>query len=280
MPARMGEHAERNRKAYERWIFAESFLSPDGEYLDGSGFANYGLWEPGTTSAREACENLLQRLLAYLPEPRGRVLDVACGLGATSRSLGRRFGPENVTGVNISETQLERCRLHAPGTSFLLMDATRLELPDASFDHVVCVEAAFHFDTREAFLRQALRVLKPGGWLLMSDILHDRWAERLNPLLVPANHLPGPEAYRRLLLRTGYRSVDVRDVTVESWERSNLHLARFLCARFRDGRLGRQAFNQMMAARLLRILGTRYYVVIAGRKPTTGLPSPSGEEDR
>jgi ubiquinone/menaquinone biosynthesis C-methylase UbiE len=45
------------------------------------------------------------------------------------------------------------------------MDAARLAFADAQFDAVICVEAAFHFDTRAAFLREALRVLKPAGAL-------------------------------------------------------------------------------------------------------------------
>ena len=40
------------------------------------------------------------------------------------------------------------------------MDATELDFRDNSFDSIICVEAAFHFDTREKFVREAYRVLK------------------------------------------------------------------------------------------------------------------------
>ena len=50
-------------------------------------FANYGFWEEDTHTETEACENLMEKLLAFLPEKQGTILDVACGKGATTRHL-------------------------------------------------------------------------------------------------------------------------------------------------------------------------------------------------
>ena len=46
-----------------------------------------------------------------------------------------------------------------------------LDFPKPQFDAVICVEAAFHFNTRDIFLREALRILKPRGSLVLSDML-------------------------------------------------------------------------------------------------------------
>jgi ubiquinone/menaquinone biosynthesis C-methylase UbiE len=257
-------------------MFVDSILAPQGRYMEGSLFANYGYWEPNTASAREACENLVDRLVTMMPSRSGRVLDVACGLGATSRHLARQFGAENVTGINISPKQLEVCRETSPGSSFLEMDATRLDFADASFDHVVCVEAAFHFDPRRRFFEEALRVLKPGGSLVLSDILHDLWGEKLNPLLNPTNHLADPDAYTRLLADVGFTKARTEDVTIECWNRSNQRLLRFVCDEYKQGRIDRKNLDQIMIARLLRIVTTRYYLIAVGIKPDRNRNRPSG----
>jgi len=276
-PSGLSKAAEANRRLYERWMFVDSVLSPDGDYLEGSGFANYGYWEPNTRSAREACELMMEHLVARLPERRGRVLDVACGLGATSAYLGRHFGPENVTGVNISQMQLDACRKRAPGSTFVLMDATRLELEPSSFDHVVCVEAAFHFDTRRRFLQQVLRVLKPGGYLMLTDMLHDRWGEKLNPLLHVQNHVADPEEYSRVLRETGFTEVRTDDVTEECWIRSNRHVVSYVTDQLHRGALDRESFNRLMTARLLRLVTTRYYLMAWARKPPLAVATETAD---
>lgn len=270
--------AERNRRLYEKWMFVESVLAPQGRYMESSLFANYGYWEADTVSAKEACENLMDRLISMMSYRHGEVLDVACGLGATSRHLARQFGAENVVGINISPKQLEVCRETSPGSHFLEMDATRLDFADASFDHVVCVEAAFHFEPRRSFLEEALRVLKPGGSLVLSDILHDLWGEKLNPLLHPKNHLADPRAYTRLLTEVGFTGARTEDVTIECWNRSNQRLLRFVCDEYKEGRVDRKSLDQIMIARLLRIMTTRYYLVAVGIKPNGDRTRPSGRK--
>ena len=121
------------------------------EYYDSSDFFNFGYWETGTRTQKEAGENLMERLLAFIPSKRGTILDLARGKGETTRYLLHCYCPRDVTGINISYRQLEGCRQNSPRCTFVPMDATSMTFEEDSFDNIIYVEAAFHFDTRETF---------------------------------------------------------------------------------------------------------------------------------
>jgi ubiquinone/menaquinone biosynthesis C-methylase UbiE len=244
-----------------------SLVSPTGEYFEGSYFANYGYWDPDTKTAKQSCENLMDRLLAYIPRKTGRILEVACGLGATTRHMLRFFPAEAITAIDLTPKNLEVARGNAPGVEFIHMDATRLDFRDATFDHVISVEAAFHFATRERFLREARRVLKPGGRIVLADVLHDKWADSVSRMLHPENHVRDPQSYRLVLKRCGYEEIVVDDVTEQSWTRSNEAGVRFLVDKFHAGALDRKSFNRLMSVRLSRLVSTRYYLLASALRP-------------
>jgi ubiquinone/menaquinone biosynthesis C-methylase UbiE len=54
------------------------------------------------------------------------------------------------------------------------MDATHLAFADRVFEQILCVESAFHFQTRAQFFAEAYRVLKPGGAVVLWDMLFRR----------------------------------------------------------------------------------------------------------
>jgi MPBQ/MSBQ methyltransferase len=207
---------------------------------DHSDFWNFGYWLEFTANHRQACENLLERLLTFIPDKKETILDVACGKGATTRYLLKYYKPQNVTGINISTEQLQRCQKNAPGCTFLWMDATHLRFPNDSFDNIICVEAAVHFDTREKFLQEAQRVLKPGGRLVLSDALLAPWA----PMQPVANYLRGPGEYQQLCLRTGFAEAVTFDVTEQCWGGLADYLMRSMHQRFLDGEIGIRRFYE------------------------------------
>ncbi len=240
---------------------------------------NHGFWDETTRSERQACENLLDRLLALAPECPGSVLDVACGEGATTRHLLKHYPAEKVTAIDISEKRLEAARAGLPGVTFRRMDATRLELPDEAFDLVICVEAAFRFEPRSRFLREALRVLKPGGRLLLADLLRERWAGASGRTAHPDDDVRDPKGYETLLVRAGFEPPRVVDATEESWVRSNRHALHTLCERYRRGRIDRPTFERLMTGRLVRTLSTRYYVLVSATKPAQAEDRETAADD-
>jgi ubiquinone/menaquinone biosynthesis C-methylase UbiE len=120
----------------------------------------------------------LDRLRAWGTARRGdRVLDVATGGGHTALAFAGIA--RHVIAYDLTAPMLQAARGHARGrgaanVEFVAGDATALPFRDGSFDVVTCRTAAHHFPDVGAAVRQIHRVLRPGGSLLLQDILgHD-----------------------------------------------------------------------------------------------------------
>jgi SAM-dependent methyltransferase len=99
--------------------------------------------------------------------PPGVALDAACGTGRHSAylaSLGHR-----VIGVDSSTAMLERAREKVPDGEFHVGDLHDLPLPDDHVDLVVCALALVHAPALQPVLAEFVRVLRPGGNLVISD---------------------------------------------------------------------------------------------------------------
>lgn len=251
------------RRGYEEAVFSPSW----DRYYGDSDFVNWGYWLPATSTQKDACENLMEMLLAFIPEKSGTILDVACGKGATTRHLLKYYPPHAVAGIDMSTAELARAAANAPGCAFSLMDATALAFPDKSFDAVICAEAAFYFDTREAFLREARRVLRPHGRLVLSDILFARPLHEVAQVFNLHNFVPDPEAYAELLRRVGFADVQVVDASAECWLSFERHFAQHIRSELRLGLMGPLAARRLEAKQARRLRGTRFYVLAAGTKP-------------
>ena len=116
------------------------------------------------------------------------VLDVGCGIGGSSRILAKDYGFD-VTGITISPQQVQRAQELTPPevpAQFKVDDATALSYPDASFDVVWSIEAGPHMPDKAVFARELLRVIKPGGLLIVAD-----WNQR-DDRQVPLNFWEKP----------------------------------------------------------------------------------------
>jgi len=107
----------------------------------------------------------------------GKILDMGCGLGATLRSFARRRPDLNLTGITVVPWQVERgTELNAEcaeGERVRLMqgDYERTELDAGTFDAVYGVESTCYARGADKglLLREAYRLLKPGGRMVMAD---------------------------------------------------------------------------------------------------------------
>lgn len=136
---------------------------------------HYGLWEPGTRSHREAIRNLDRLVGEKLALPRDAVvLDAGCGVGGTSLYLAEERG-HRVVGMTLSRDQARRAQALAARSdaqqrvSFGRGDYLSAPFPDASFDGAFAIESACYAEPKLAFLREAHRLLRPGGRIVVSD---------------------------------------------------------------------------------------------------------------
>jgi ubiquinone/menaquinone biosynthesis C-methylase UbiE len=112
--------------------------------------------------------------LVELAEPQShwRVLDIATGGGHTALALAPHVGEVVATDLTRAMLDAARAFLESRGTrnvSFREADATSLPFGEGEFDLVTCRIAAHHFPDVAGFVREVLRVLRPGGRALVID---------------------------------------------------------------------------------------------------------------
>jgi len=201
-------------------------LTDEGLYL------NLGYWREANTIDDAS------RALAMLVADAGHmasgdiVLDCGFGFGDQDILWARARGPAKIIGLNITALQVERARQRVAEAGLEQRvdlregSATRMPVADRSVDLVVALESAFHFDTREDFFHEAMRVLRPGGRLVTADILPmaptgdriNRLRQRLSWWLIASRfNVPSANAYlsngyRRKLRRAGFADVAIRSI--------------------------------------------------------------------
>ena len=105
-----------------------------------------------------------------------KLLDAGCGFGGTIQQINAEHSGMELTGLNIDARQLAAAEAQTVPTNgnkvrWVEADACQLPFEDNTFDRVLAVECIFHFPSREKFLAEAARVLKPGGYLAVSDFV-------------------------------------------------------------------------------------------------------------
>jgi len=143
--------------------------------LDQSKSLHYGYWEAGTKNLHEALVNTNRVLSEKASITKDDVvLDAGCGVGGSSIWLAKNIGCK-ATGISLSEKQVTQARQFALNENleervhFEVKDYTRTGYAAESFSVVWAVETVCHAEEKSDFLREAARVLKPGGRLILAD---------------------------------------------------------------------------------------------------------------
>lgn len=165
------ESGESVANSYDQWTEDGILEFYWGEHIH---LGHYGS-PPRRTDFLQAKANFVHEMarwggISQLPAGT-TLLDVGCGIGGSSRILAKDYGFA-VTGITISPSQVQRATQLTPAgvdATFQVDDALSLSFADESFDVVWSVEAGPHMPDKAQYARELLRVLKPGGILVVAD---------------------------------------------------------------------------------------------------------------
>lgn len=114
-------------------------------------------------------ESNLKRIINIIkPYCQGNVLDIGCGDGFFTFQLSKLSKVKKVTGVDISKIAISSAKEKYPQIDFGVASATNLSFPKDSFDFVAMVELVEHIIDIEQMLKEANRVLKLRGYILIT----------------------------------------------------------------------------------------------------------------
>jgi ubiquinone/menaquinone biosynthesis C-methylase UbiE len=262
-------------------LLATRAFTASGLYL------NLGYWKTART-IDEACAALAALVAeAAAMGPEDEVVDVGFGFADQDLLWMERFAPRQITGLNVTPVQVRiarrRVRRRGMAERITLIEgsATAMPLPDACCDIVTAVECAFHFHTREKFLAEAFRVLRPGGRLVLADVIRaapeaDRlrrqiqdftWSQFSQKFSVPTANADQRVPYTAKLHAAGFEMVDVAAIgehVFPGWHRA-LGEDRALFARLPFA--GRLPYRFLLNIDAHTVYGAFDYVLATARKP-------------
>jgi ubiquinone/menaquinone biosynthesis C-methylase UbiE len=152
-----------------------------------------GPYQRITETLTDIHEAVVERLA---PEPGDRWLDLACGTGAVAERAATAGA--HVTGLDLAPVQIDTARERAAELGleieYVVGDAERLELPDASFDKVSSTCGIMFAPDHEAVARELARVAAPGARIALANWTPEGGLGRMFRMMAPYQPAPPPSS--------------------------------------------------------------------------------------
>ena len=203
---------------------------------------HYGFWDQDTRTLSEALLNE-NKFLAEITQIRRetRVLDAGCGIGGSAIWLAKNRGAY-VVGVTLSKRQAEKAKELAQKhgidkkTEFYIKDFLNTGFLNNSFDVIWALESVCYSEDKKMFLKEAFRLLKSGGRLVVADgflwkepqLLEEKkiYKDFLKGLMLP--NIAKVDRFRNDMETVGFRNIKFWDKTAETKPSSKILYRRIL----------------------------------------------------
>lgn len=196
----------------------ETYFKHFNKYL----MLHYPLYLKTNESLEKRQKNLIDYCFNKLNSSNEKVLlDIGSGNGTLSVYVYNNYNPKKIIGVDINEDNLNIANQIKGNRNieFKKEDAEKMiSIPDDSIDIAICIESAFHYENKDAFLHQLKRVLKKNGEFIIADIitkshkkriLLGRWKRKMSYFHWTKNE------YIRGLRKEGLTNFYIDDITKE-----------------------------------------------------------------
>ncbi|HQZ49840.1 MAG TPA: methyltransferase domain-containing protein [Chitinophagaceae bacterium] len=206
--------------------------------LNNSLAIHYGYWDEKVNSFPESLLRMNEIMIETAEiKSTDKVLDAGCGVGGSSIFMATVLGCK-VTGITLSERQVQQANENAAKknvedlVNFKAMDYSATDFPDASFDVVWGCESICYADDKEKFIKEAFRLLKPGGRLIVADGFVSEFTNNENPIIRQwadgwqVNYLESPERFKNFMQAAGFTDINYHNISKQA-SHSSRRLYRF-----------------------------------------------------
>ena len=225
-------------KKIEEYYHSTENAYKDSWDLDNSLAIHYGYWDEEVKSFPQSLLRMNEVMIeAAAITASDNVLDAGCGVGGSSIFIASVLGCK-VTGITLSERQAQQAIVNAKQkgmealVDFKVMNYAATTFPDESFDVVWGCESICYADNKKQLIKEAFRLLKPGGRLVMADGFVTHFENNNHPIIRQwldgwqVNYLESPDRFQQLMQQAGFIDISYRNISAYTWH-SSKRLNRF-----------------------------------------------------